>query len=96
MPYFMLRATDKPGTGDLRLETRPVHLDYLNSLPDVFRMAGALLAEDGQTVVGSLMIIEADDLDSARAYVEGDPFAQAGIFATTEILPWRLAIGKPA
>ncbi|WP_369058334.1 YciI family protein [Caulobacter sp. 73W] len=96
MAYFMLRATDKPGTGDLRQSTRPVHLEYLESLPQVFRIAGALLSEDGQTVVGSLMMIEAEDLAAARAYVDGDPFAKAGLFATTEILPWRVAIGKPA
>lgn len=92
MPLFAIRCTDAPGALQTRLDTRPVHLDYLSGRPEV-RLAGALL-DEAQVPVGSLVVVEADDLAAARAIAEQDPFTAAGVFAEVEILPWRLAIGS--
>ena len=92
MLYAMI-ARDKPGTGEQRTATRPVHLDHLHSLGDTLVLAGAVLDENG-TPDGSLMVVEAESIEAARAMFEADPFVKEGIFASYEIKPWRVAINN--
>lgn len=92
MPLFAITCRDKPGALETRLATRPVHLDYLKGSAGL-KLAGALLGEDGNPV-GSLLIVEADDLAAAQAQADNDPFTTAGVFESVEVLPWRLAIGE--
>ncbi len=89
MLYAMI-AKDRPGTSEKRLAVRPVHLQHLDSLGQQLRLAGALLDETG-TPEGSLVVIEAESMDAAKAVFHADPFVSEGIFETIEIKPWRLA-----
>lgn len=91
MPLFALIAKDKPGTGAQRAATRPVHLEHLNSLGQELVIAGALMGADGNPE-GSLMVVEADTLETATARFMADPFIAEGIFGSVEIKPWRIAI----
>ena len=88
---FAMIAKDAPGSGERRTATRPVHLDHLNALGDRLVLAGALMAADGNPE-GSLLVIEADTLESATASLMADPFVKEGIFGSVEIRPWRVAI----
>jgi len=89
MLYAMI-AKDKPDALDQRLAARPAHLQHLDSLGQTLRLAGALL-DDAGNPSGSLVVIEAETLDAARALINADPFVKEGIFASVEIRPWRLA-----
>lgn len=91
---YLLICKDKPGEGlARRVETRPDHLAYLSSLGDKVRIGGAFLSDDGKEPRGSVIVIEADSLDEARAMAAADPFAKAGVFESVEIHPWRQAAG---
>jgi len=92
MLYAMI-AKDKPGSGDLRTTTRPVHLEHLHSLGNTLVLAGALL-DDAGTPEGSLMVVEAESLEAATALFMADPFIPAGVFASYEIKAWRIAINN--
>jgi uncharacterized protein YciI len=92
MPLFAITCKDKPGALETRLATRPVHLDYLKESKGL-RLAGALLDDSGSPI-GSLLIVEADDLAGAQAQADNDPFTTAGVFESVEVRPWRLAIGE--
>jgi hypothetical protein len=92
---FALICTDKPGSLALRKANRPEHLAYLESLGDTLVFAGPFTEADGETMNGSLIVVEAPTLDAARAIIEGDPFAKAGIFAEVDIRPWRWSINPP-
>jgi uncharacterized protein YciI len=94
MALFAILCKDKPGALETRLATRPVHLDYLNNSKNL-KLAGALLGDDG-TAIGSLLIVEAEDLAAAQAQADGDPFTAAGVFESIEVRPWRLAVGSIA
>ncbi|MFD1253952.1 MULTISPECIES: YciI family protein [Devosia] len=90
MLYAMI-AKDAPGALQTRLDTRPVHLDHLNSLGKKLVFAGALLdAEDKPE--GSIVVFEAENLQEAQAMADADPFVAAGVFASYEVKRWRLAI----
>jgi uncharacterized protein YciI len=92
---FALICTDKPDGLPIRKEKRPEHLAYLKSLGGALKFAGPFTQDDGETMNGSLVVVEADSLPSARAIADGDPFAKAGVFATVEIRPWKWSINNP-
>lgn len=91
---FALICTDKPNSLDLRLSTRPVHVDYLNSLGSKLRSAGPFTDDAGQPN-GSLVIIEAADRAEAKAIADADPYAKAGLFASVEIRAWKWTLKNP-
>lgn len=91
MPLFVMIAKDKPGTGEQRTTHRPVHLEHLKSLGEKLVFAGALMGSDGNPE-GSLLVLEAETLEAATANFLADPFVAEGIFGSTEIKPWRIAV----
>ena len=92
---FIATCIDKPDCLAKRTGRRPAHLVYLSSLGAKVRAAGALLDPTGQNPVGSLLIFEAADEAAVRAMVAADPFAEAGLFASVDVKPWRQAVGAP-
>lgn len=88
---FAMIAKDAPGAGQLRLDTRPVHLQHLQSLGKQLVFAGALLDSE-EKPEGSLVILEAETLEEAQKLAAADPFVAAGVFASYEVKRWRLAI----
>jgi hypothetical protein len=92
---YALICTDKPGSLAARKENRPAHLAYLKGLGDALVFAGPFTEADGQTMNGSLIVIEAPSLDAAREMSAADPFSKLGIFASVDIRPWLWVINKP-
>ncbi|SFV37625.1 hypothetical protein SAMN05216456_3019 [Devosia crocina] len=90
MLYAMI-AKDAAGALQKRLDTRPVHLDHLNSLGKKLVFAGALLG-DGDQPEGSIVVFEAETLEEAQALAAADPFVPAGVFESYEVKRWRIAI----
>jgi uncharacterized protein len=91
---FAVICRDKPGVGlERRAATRPAHLAYLQNLGDQVKCAGGMLATEDGNPIGSLLIIEADNLDRAKMIAGGDPYAGADVFESVEIIPWRPAFG---
>jgi len=92
---FAFICTDKRDGLPIRKEKRPEHLAYLKSLGDTLKFAGPFTAEDGETMNGSLVVVEAPSLEAAREIADGDPFSKAGVFAQVEIRPWKWSINNP-
>ena len=67
---FALICTDKTQDGlKRRMENRPDHLAFLDSLGDTLKMAGPFLNDAGEEPRGSLVIIEAGSMDEARCWL---------------------------
>jgi uncharacterized protein len=92
---YALICTDNPGALPVRMANRPAHLDYIKSLGDRVVLAGPFTADDGITLNGSLIVIEAPSLEAARAIAAGDPYAKAGVFADVQVRPWLWTINPP-
>jgi uncharacterized protein YciI len=86
---FVIHCLDKPNSKELRLATRPAHLAYIEGSSIELVMAGPLLSADGADMLGSLFVIEVNDLDEARRFSESDPYRKAGLFTRVEIHPFR-------
>lgn len=82
---------DKPGHLQTRIDNRPAHVDYLKTCGIVV-MAGPLLDDAGQ-MCGSLVVLNVDTMDQARAWAAADPYAKAGLFEKTELIQWNKVIG---
>ncbi len=93
---FTLICKDKPEHLEVRMSNRPAHVEYLDGLnaSGKLKFAGPFLGDDGRPT-GSLVAIEAADLAEAQAIASGDPYAKAGLFQSTEILPWNWVFNAP-
>jgi uncharacterized protein YciI len=87
---FALICTDRPGSLDTRMATRPAHLAYLETYQAKLVHAGALLDVDGRPC-GSLLVIDVPGRAEADGFAEGDPYARAGLFESVIIRPFRPA-----
>ena len=86
---FAIICTDRPGGLETRMAARPTHLEWLEAQVAAVFSGGALLDPEGKPR-GSLIVIEAADQVAAEAFARADPYAQAGLFESTVIRPYRL------
>ena len=87
---FALICTDRPGSLDPRLATRPAHLAFLETYQSKLAYAGALLDLDGRPC-GSLLMIDVADRAEAEGFAASDPYGKAGLFESAIIRPFRPA-----
>lgn len=90
MPWFALIGRDRPDGLEHRKQHRPAHLEHMARLDAAGRLryGGPLLSEQG-VMAGSLIILEADDLEAARRTYAEDPYVVHGVFATCDIVETR-------
>jgi uncharacterized protein len=84
---FVVIATDKPNSLRLRMATREAHFAYARD-SGVIKIGGPFLDPKGE-MAGSLIIFEADDLESAKAWHASDPYVKVGLFEQSEVRPWK-------
>lgn len=87
---FAITAIDKPNSLPLRLSVREQHLAFARE-GGKLRIGGPFLDGDGN-MCGSLMIVEAADLNEVKAWHASDPYVRAGLFASSDIRPWKLIV----
>jgi uncharacterized protein len=93
--HFVAICLDKPNSLDMRLANRAAHLEYLRKHAKAIRTCGPLLADDGETMIGSMLILDVPNRASADAILSEDPYKHANLFASVEVRPWRWVIGTP-
>lgn len=84
---FIVTAIDKDNALALRMSTREAHFSYAKKTACV-RLGGPFLDSRGD-MAGSMIIFEAEDLDAARKWHADDPYVKAGLFAHSEVRPWK-------
>jgi uncharacterized protein len=82
---FSFILLDKPHAAELRQRVRPEHKAYLAAVSDAIAFAGPLVADDGQTMLGSLLAIDFPSRDAAHAWLADEPFMRAGLYASTTV-----------
>jgi uncharacterized protein YciI len=91
---FAIVCTDKPNGLELRQQSRPDHLKFLESLGGSLKAAGPFTDDEGKPT-GSLVIIEAPNRAAIVEIAARDPYATAGLFSSVEIKPWKWLIKNP-
>lgn len=82
---YLFRLLDKPDGAALRQRVRPEHKAYLAQVADRIAFAGPLTHDDGVTMMGSVLAIDFDSREAARAWLADEPFTRAGLYAGVEI-----------
>lgn len=78
MLYFVYRV-DKPGTLELRMKTRPAHLEYAEAIGDKLFFAGPAM-DDDDNMCASVWIVDAADRAEAEAITAEDPYEKVDLF----------------
>lgn len=91
MPYAIF-SQDKPGSLQLRNDTRPQHREFLATQANVLLAAGPLMADDNSGGIGSLTVLDTHERDVAIRFAEADPYFQVGLFESVSIYRWKQTI----
>ena len=82
---YVFHLLDRPDGAALRQQLRPEHKTYLAAVAERIAFAGPLLQDDGSTMVGSLLAIDFADRAAAQAWLAGEPFTRAGLYAAVAV-----------
>lgn len=97
--HFVVFGTHRDETGQAREALAGAFADYVGDQghhPDVtVHHGGPTLSEDGETVNGLLLVIEAPSPTAARAFLDRSPYGQADLLAECQVRPWRWLTGRP-
>ena len=61
------------------------HRDYLKSQHKILVLGGARLSDDGETQLGSLLIVNVASRGAAQAFLDADPLMKCGVFTVSDI-----------
>ncbi|ABE42313.1 YciI family protein [Polaromonas sp. JS666] len=83
---FAIHALDKKNSGSLRADAAQEHGAFLGNaaawgLEIVF--SGPLV--DANSPIGSLLVVEAQEIGIAKKFIEADPLAKAGVYEKVSV-----------
>ncbi len=82
---FAIHMLDRPGSAELRSATSSAHRDFVGRHLDAMYLGGPLLADDGETTIGSLIVMDFPDRESAVAFIAEEPYNRAGLFESVTV-----------
>lgn len=85
MPHFIIHCLDAADALPRRLQYYDAHKDYLEAAPVRILVSGPLTLDDGETMIGSFFLVEAQERSAVEAFNLADPFRKAGIWASVSI-----------
>lgn len=77
---FCIHCMDREGQLRTRLENYDAHRGHLNNTSTTIVLAGPVAADDGETPVGSMFIVDVADRAEAEAFCHADPFYELGVW----------------
>jgi uncharacterized protein len=70
---YAIYCKDKPGHLQTRLDNRSAHVEYLKRFEAQHVCIGPLLSDDGQSMIGSLLVLDFADRQAAETFAADDP-----------------------
>ena len=92
---WTVSCIDKPNTAAIRASVLQPHRDYLKSQKGILVLAGATQNDEGTEAIGSMFIVNVNSRAEAKAFSDGDPFTQNGVFKTITITRMRKGQWNP-
>lgn len=86
--HYIVHCLDHTGAVALRLAHYDAHKAYLASKPINILVSGPLLADDNETMIGSLFLVEAGSREDVQRFSDADPFRAADLWARIDIHPF--------
>jgi len=92
---WVISCVDKADTAAIREKHLQPHRNYLQSQKTILVLAGATQSDDGANAIGSLFVVNVDSRAEAKAFSDGDPFTQNGVFSSVTITRMRKGQWNP-
>ncbi|MGQ0716382.1 MAG: YciI family protein [Pseudonocardiales bacterium] len=92
---WVVHCLDEPDATQRRLAARPAHSARLKAGHIKPVLYGPLVAQDGETVIGSLIIVEADTQHEVTDFFADDPFATQGVWREIQVHGLLLSQNSP-
>ena len=95
---FVVHALDKTGILPVRARhyrDHRIHLDKSEDYSVDVVTAGTLVADDGETPVGSIFVIDAADRAAVDAFTRSDPYHVNGVWERVNIHGYNKKRGTP-
>jgi len=93
---YIIYQEDGPDSARIRAAVKEQHFAYLEEHRDILVLGGALLADDGTTRTGSVLILNVPSRAAAEAFSADEPFRKAGLFQSVTITRMRRGQWNPA
>jgi len=85
---FMIYTHDKEGSIDVRKANRDEHISYVRNHEKVKIIgAGPWMNDANDTMIGSLLVVEANCINCINDWIKNDPYVKAGLTARATIHP---------
>lgn len=96
MALFVLTCTDREGTLEKRLATRPQHVARLAELDAEGRLivAGAMPKDPSNLQAGfygSTIIVDFESREALDRWIQDEPFLKEGIYESIDVKPFNKA-----
>lgn len=85
----LFHGIDGPDGKEIRAANRDAHEAYLNEYGKSVMCRGPMLADDGVSSIGSVLLLDIPDMDAARSLMENEPFFNAGLYQDITFHRWR-------
>lgn len=82
---FAIHMIDHPNSGHIRTAASADHMAFVGEHLEKMYLGGPMLADDGETAIGSLVIMDFPDRAAATAFIASEPYNQAGLFESVTI-----------
>jgi uncharacterized protein YciI len=95
---FVVHALDKKDILPTRAKhyrAHRIHLDKSEEHAVDVVTAGTLVADDGETPVGSIFVVDANDRAAVDAFTRSDPYHLYGVWARVEVHRYNKKRGSP-
>ena len=89
---FAVHCLDHADALPRRLANYDAHKAYLAAGSVATVISGPLVAADGATMIGSLFVFSADNIEAVEAFNAGDPFNTADVWQSVSIHPFLLRV----
>lgn len=86
---FLIYAIDHEDKDAIREQLRQAHRKHLQSAGKKLLVSGALLSDDGKTIIGGISILDTDSKQEADKFAYDDPYQKANIRKQTMVIRWR-------
>lgn len=94
MPQFLILADDykDPDALSRRLSVRETHLQRMREerINGNFIIGGAKLNDQGN-MHGSMLVVQLENEDAVKKWVEEDPYVTGKVWEKIEVFPFRIA-----
>jgi uncharacterized protein len=92
---YIIYQEDVENSAPLREIHKPAHFEYLAKWEDKLVLGGAMMPDDGNGRIGSVLILNVDSREEAEAFSANEPLRVGGVFKSVKITRMRRGQWNP-